>query len=174
MSGIRRVLVQLAFLAVMVAGCVSVAAAQVSTTTVADTIFSANGAPAGGSVLVSWSAFTTAGGQLVPAGSTAVTIAAGGRLSIALAPNAGASPMGSYYTAIFHLTDGTTSRQYWVIPVAVPGSGAVTLAAIKNEVLPTSVAMQTVSKQYVDQAIAAATTGFPLDASPYVQKTAIR
>jgi hypothetical protein len=79
--------------------------------------------------------------------------------------------MGSYYTAIFHLSDGTTSRQYWVVPVTVPGAGPSTLAAIKNEVLPSSVAMQTVSKQYVDNAIAAATTGFPLDSSPYVQKT---
>jgi hypothetical protein len=41
-----------------------------------------------------------------------VTIGAGGQLSIALTPNAGASPMGSYYTAIFHLSDGTTSREY--------------------------------------------------------------
>ncbi len=171
MSGIRGVLRLLAVLAVTIAACVYSAAAQVPTTTVADTVYSANGTPAGGSVLVSWSAFTTAGGQAVPAGSTSVTIGAGGRLSILLAPNDGASPMGSYYTAIFHLSDGTTSRQYWVVPVTVPGAGPSTLAAIKNEVLPSSVAMQTVSKQYVDNAIAAATTGFPLDSSPYVQKT---
>ncbi len=171
MSGIRGVLRLRAVLAVTIAACVYSAAAQVPTTTVADTVYSANGTPAGGSVLVSWSAFTTAGGQAVPAGSTSVTIGAGGRLSILLAPNAGASPMGSYYTAIFHLSDGTTSRQYWVVPVTVPGAGPSTLAAIKNEVLPSSVAMQTVSKQYVDNAIAAATTGFPLDSSPYVQKT---
>jgi hypothetical protein len=170
MSGIRRVLMLLAVLAVMIAGCVGIAAAQVPTTTVADTVYSANGTPAGGSILVSWSSFTTAGGQAVPAGNTSVTIGAGGQLSIALAPNAGASPMGSYYTAIFHLSDGTTSRQYWVVPVTVPGAGPATLAAIKNQVLPSSVAMQTVSKQYVDNAIAAAATGFPLDSSPYVQK----
>ena len=78
--------------------------------------------------------------------------------------------MGSYYTAIFHLSDGTTSREYWVVPVTVPGGGPATLAEIKNQVLPVSVAMQTVSKQYVDNAIAAAATGFPLDSSPYVQK----
>jgi hypothetical protein len=100
-----------------------------------------------------------------------VTLGAGGQLTIALAPNAGATPMGSYYTAIFHLSDGTTSRQYWVVPVTVPGGGPATLAEIKNQVLPVSVAMQTVSKQYVDNAIAAATTGFPLDSSPYVQKS---
>ena len=54
----------------------------------------------------------------------------------------GATPIGSYYTAILHLSDGTTSRQYWVIPIAIPGGGPAKLAAIQNQVLPTSVAMQ--------------------------------
>jgi hypothetical protein len=170
MSGIKRGLMLLAALVAMIAGCASTAAAQVATTTVQDTVYSANGTPAGGTVLVSWGSFTTAGGQTVPAGSTSVTLGAGGQLTIALAPNAGATPMGSYYTAVFHLTDGTTSRQYWVIPVTVPGGGPATLAEIKNQVLPVSVAMQTVSKQYVDDSIAAAATGFPLESSPYVQK----
>jgi len=40
--------------------------------------------------------------------------------------------MGSYYTAIFHLNDGTTSREYWVVPVTVPGGGPATLAEINN------------------------------------------
>jgi hypothetical protein len=102
----------LAALVAMSAGCASTAVAQVSTTTVQDTVYSASGTPATGTVLVNWSSFTTMGGQTVPAGSTSVTIGAGGLLTIALAPNAGATPMGSYYTAIFHLNDGTTSRQY--------------------------------------------------------------
>ena len=77
--------------------------------------------------------------------------------------------MGSYYTAVYHLDDGTVSREYWVVPVS---SGAVHLSAIRSTVLPTSVAMQTVSKAYVDTAIAAAVTGHPLDSSvPYVLKT---
>ncbi len=160
----------LVVLVAMMIGGVRTAAAQVATTTVQDTVYSANGTPASGTVLVSWSSFTTAGGQTVPAGNTSATISAGGLLSIALAPNAGATPMGSYYTAVFHLSDGTTSREYWVIPVTVAGGGPVTLAAITNQVLPISVAMQTVSKQYVDQAIAAAATGSPLATSPYVQK----
>ena len=170
MSGTRRGLMLLVVLVAMMAGCFSVADAQVATTTVQDTVYSANGTPASGTVLVNWNAFTTAGGQLVPAGSTSATIGAGGQLTIALAPNAGATPIGSYYTAVFHLSDGTTSREYWVVPVTVPGGGPATLAEIKNQVLPISVAMQTVSKQYVDDAIAAAATGFPLESSPYVQK----
>ena len=163
MSGIRRGWMLLAAVVAMIAGYTSTVAAQVATTTVADTVYSANGTPATGTVLVSWNSFTTMGGQTVPAGSTSVTIGAGGQLTIALAPNAGATPMGSYYTAIFHLNDGTTSRQYWVVPVTVPGAGPATLAEIKNQILPVSVAMQTVSKQYVDNSIAAAATGFPLD-----------
>ncbi len=145
---------------------------QLALTTVADTVYSANGSPAQGTVVVSWSAFTTATGKTVAAGQTSAVIGANGALSIALAPNAGATPTGSYYTAVLHLSDGTTSRQYWVVPVS---ASPVALSGIENSVLPTSVAMQTVSKAYVDQAIASAvTTGVAPAAvtSPtYVQKT---
>jgi hypothetical protein len=79
--------------------------------------------------------------------------------------------MGTYYTAVFHLDDGTTSEEFWVVPASVAGAGPVTVGAIRNSVLPSSVAMQTVSKQYVDAAIAAAQTGFPEETSPYVRKT---
>jgi len=55
--------------------------------------------------------------------------------------------------------------------VTVAGGGPVTLAAISTQVLPASVAMQAVSKAYVDNAIAMAEAGAtPLDASPYVLK----
>lgn len=146
--------------------------AQVALTTVQDTVYSADGETAQGTVLVSWSAFTTAAGNSVAAGTTSAVIGAGGALSIALAPNAGATPMGSYYTAVFHLSDGTTSRQYWVIPAPTAGGAPVKLAAIQNDVLPTSMAMQTVSKSYVDTAIAKAVTGGAGDSgsTDYVQK----
>ena len=76
---------------------------------------------------------------------------------------------GNYYTAVYHLDDGSVSREFWVVPVSqVP----VQVSAIESTVLPTSVAMQTVSKNYVDTAIAAAVTGHPLDSSnPFVEKT---
>jgi len=170
MNGVKRVWLLLALLATM-DGCMQTATAQVATTTVQDTVYTATGAPASGTVDVSWGAFTTAGGTPIPAGTTSVTLGTGGALSIALAPNAGGTPMGSYYTAVFHLSDGSTSKQYWVIPVTVPGGGPAKLAAIENSVLPTSVAMQTVSKQYVDNAIAQAQISpVPLDSSPYVLK----
>ncbi len=141
----------------------------VATTLVQDTVYRGDGTAAGGTVLVSWPAFSTATGANVPAGSTSVTIGAGGALSVNLVPNAGSNPMGSYYTAVYHLNDGTVTREYWVVPV---NAAAVQVGAIRSTVLPTSVAMQTVSKAYVDQAIAQATGGSPLAAgSPYVMVT---
>ena len=103
----------------------------------------------------------------VPAGNTSVTIAAGGLLSVSLVPNAGSNPMGSYYTAIYHLDDGTVSREYWVVPVSTT---AVAISSIKSTVLPASVAVQTVTKSYVDSAIAAAIANPQTSASTYVLK----
>ncbi|GGG65968.1 hypothetical protein [Edaphobacter dinghuensis] len=144
------------------------AMAQIATTTVTDTVYRADGTTATGTVLVSWQAFTTALGQSVPSGSSSAVIASGGTMTIALVPNAGATPMGSYYTAVYHLDDGTMSREFWVVPASTT---PVQVSTIKNTVLPTSVAMQTVSKAYVDTAIATAVAGHPLDATnPYVLK----
>jgi lysophospholipase L1-like esterase len=141
---------------------------SIATTQVTDTVYRADGTPAAGTVIVSWQAFTTAGGQAVPSGTTSATIASGA-LSLQLVPNAGSTPMGTYYTAVYHLEDGSVSREFWVVPVS---QFPVLVSAIRSTVLPTSVAMQTVSKSYVDTAIAAAVTGHPLDSStPYVLKT---
>ena len=139
----------------------------IATTRVTDTVYRADGTAAEGTVIVSWQAFTTASGQAVPSGSTSATIT-GGALSLQLVPNAGSTPMGTYYTAVYHLDDGSVSREFWVVPVS---QFSVLVSAIRSSVLPTSVAMQTVSKSYVDTAIAAAVTGHPLDSTPYVLKS---
>jgi hypothetical protein len=170
-----RVLVHLLLLAmpglITVVNRVAMAqgASAIATTLVSDVAYRADGTPASGTVIVSWGAFTTARGQTVPSGSTSARIGAGGALSVQLASNAGATPMGSYYTAVYHLDDGSVSREYWVVPVS---TGVVALSTIRSTVLPTSVAMQTVSKAYVDTAIAAAVTGTPLASStdPYLLK----
>ena len=146
---------------------VSAQVSQIATTTVTDTVYRADGTTANGSVVVSWQAFTTAAGQAVPSGSTSATITAGA-MSVALVPNAGSTPMGTYYTAVYHLDDGSVSKEYWSVPASTT---PVAVSAIKTTVLPASVAMQTVSKSYVDTAIAAAVSGHPLDSSePYVMK----
>jgi hypothetical protein len=145
------------------------AMAQIATTSVTDTVYRADGTPATGTVIVSWEAFTTALGQSVPSGSTSASISSGGAMTIALVPNAGSTPMGSYYTAVYHLDDGTVSREFWVVPAS---QTPVQVSAIKSTVLPASVAMQTVSKSYVDTAIATAVAGHPLDSTnPYVLKS---
>jgi hypothetical protein len=153
---------------VLLAACTAGATAQIATTQVTDTIYHANGTPAAGTVLISWPAFTTGSGESVPSGSASAIISTGGALTVQLIPNAGATPIGSYYTAVYHLDDGSISRQYWVVPASAT---PVRISAIESSVLPTSVAMQTVSKSYVDTAIAAAVTGHPLDSTPYVLKS---
>lgn len=154
------------------AGTGPLAEAQVPVSSISDTVYYANGVAAGGQLLISWSSFTTASGQSVPKGSTSVTLAPGGKLNVSLAPNGGATPAGTYYTVVYHLSDGSTSREYWTVPVT---TGVLSLSAVRTSVLPTSVAVQTVSKQYVDQAIAraAATGALPSADSPgdYVLKS---
>jgi lysophospholipase L1-like esterase len=141
----------------------------IATTQVTDTVYRADGTLATGTVIVSWQAFTTALGQAVPSGTTSAAIGPNGALSVQLVPNAGSTPMGTYYTAVYHLDDGTVSREFWVVPAS---QTAVAVSSIKSTVLPVSVAMQTVSKSYVDTAIATAISGHPLDASsPYVLVT---
>jgi hypothetical protein len=142
-------------------------AAAIATTSVTDTVYRANGTAAQGTVLISWPAFANANGASVPAGSTAVVIGAKGTVNIALVPNAGSTPMGSYYTVVYHLDDGSVTREYWVVPVSAT---PVSLASIRSTVLPTSVAMQTVSKSYVDSAIVAAVSG-QSTTLPYVMKS---
>jgi len=87
-------------------------AQSVPTTTVQGTVYLAGGAPGSGTVLVSWPAFTTAANQQVAAGKTVVTVGTDGFLSVNLAANLGANPAGLYYTAVFHLSDGTVDTQY--------------------------------------------------------------
>ena len=157
MSGLKRGALLVSVIAAMLTGWK--APAQVPTTTVQDTVYYADGTPAQGTVLLSWNAFTTANGTAIAAGNTSVTLSVGGLLTVALTPNLGSTPMGNYYTAVYHLNDGETTREFWVVPVDVPGGGPAKLAGIRNQVLPTSVAMQTVSKQYVDSEIAAALNG---------------
>ena len=142
--------------------------AQIATTQVADTVYHANGTPATGTVVISWPAFTTSAGDAVASGNTSAAIGVGGALSVQLTPNAGAIPVGTYYTVVFHLDDGSVTREYWVVPVS---SSAVKISAIESTVLPTTVAMQTVTKNYVDTAIAAAVEGHPVSGTPYVVKS---
>jgi lysophospholipase L1-like esterase len=140
----------------------------ITTTTIADTLYRADGSTASGTLVISWPQFITATGQSVQAGTISAPIVAG-VLNVQLAPNAGSNPMGSYYTVMYHLDDGSTSREYWVVPTT---PAPVTIATIRSTVLPASVAMQTASVSYVNSAIAAAVGSSATDpTTPYVLKT---
>ncbi|HEU5351445.1 MAG TPA: glycosyl hydrolase family 28-related protein, partial [Terracidiphilus sp.] len=121
-----------------------------TTTTVQGTVYFANGQPGSGTAQIQWTSFTTAGGQAIAAGSTTVTIGSDGFLSVNLAPNQDATPAGLFYTVTYYLSNGATNTEYWVVPDAAQA----TLAQVRATVMPSSQAIHTVSKAYVDQAIA--------------------
>ena len=146
---IAGIAIVLAFLAVPVS-------AQVATTTVQGTVYRADGGAATGTVLVSWAAFSTAAGQAVAAGTKTGTIGADGFLSVNLAPNQGAYPAGSYYTVVYHLGDGTVSKEYWT----VPATATAAISAVRAQLAPATVAVQPVGKSYVDTSIAAITGNY--------------
>ncbi|MBT9331880.1 glycosyl hydrolase family 28-related protein [Paracidobacterium acidisoli] len=132
------------------------ALAQVSVTTVQGTVYRADGTPASGTLIISWPAFTTAANNAVAAGSLNTQIGTDGFVSVNLAPNEGGLPGGSYYTATYHLTDGTVNKEYWVVPAA----GTATISSVRAELAPSTVAIQTVTKSYVDSSVAAATNNY--------------
>ena len=132
------------------------AGAQVTTTTVEGTVYRADGSVASGTLIVSWPAFSTATNQAVAAGSVTTTIGSNGYVSLQLAPNSGAYPAGTYYTAVYHLSDGTVSREYWVIPAVA----SVPISSVRAQLAPATVAVQPVSKSYVDTSIAAITGNY--------------
>ncbi|MFP5237165.1 MAG: beta strand repeat-containing protein [Acidobacteriota bacterium] len=134
---------------VLAAAALAAHAQSPSTTTVQGTVYNAAGAPISGTLQLTWPAFTTSASQAIAAGRLTATIGADGFLSVNLAPNMGATPAGLYYTAVYHLADGTTSTEYWVVPAAPQA----TLAAVRAQVMPAAQAVQAVNKAYVDQAI---------------------
>ena len=125
---------------------------SVQTTTVTGTVYAAGGEPVSGTIQISWPAFTTAAGQAIAAGRVNVNIPANGQISVALTPNIGATPAGLYYTAVYHLADGTTSTEYWVVPNSIQ----TTVGQVRAKVMPAAQAVQAVSKAYVDQSISQA------------------
>jgi hypothetical protein len=86
-------------------------APQTSMTTVADFIYLADGNSAKGNLIITWPAFVTASGTAVAGGVTNVALGANGELSVALVPNAGATPAGVYYSVVFQLGPAVAARE---------------------------------------------------------------
>src|SRR5271166_2143101 len=146
-----QVLARVASLVVMLATLPIRGGAQIATTTVQGTVYRADGSAATGVVIVSWPAFSTSANQSIAAGSVTATIGEDGFVSLNLTPNLGAYPAGSYYTAVYHLNDGTVSKEYWVVPATT----TATISAIRAQLAPATVPVQPVGKSYVDSSIAA-------------------
>lgn len=127
---------------------------QITTTTIQDTIYNADGSAASGTVLVSWPSFSTAANGTVAAGRVTATIGADGFISMNLTPNAGANPADTYYTAVYHLLNGSVSKEYWLVPALAQTN----IANIRTQLMPAMVAVSSASKAYVDSTIAALST----------------
>ncbi len=118
-------------------------------TTVADTVYRADGTPAQGVLLISWPEFTTSGSQAVAAGTTTVTLGAGGALSVSLVPTADATPANTVYTVVYQLDDAVRT-EYWTIPTTSPTN----LDAVRTILGVPSSASQMATQQYVQTAVA--------------------
>jgi hypothetical protein len=113
-------------------------------TTINDTVYRADGSAAAGTVLISWPSFESAAGDEVAAGNLAVTLGPLGAFTAQLVANAGATPAGTYYVAVFQLDDGTVRTEYWAVPttspvtigeiVTTPGMGLGNLAVTQGYV----------------------------------------
>jgi hypothetical protein len=149
----RRPIGRLCYWALMVvAACGMRALAQSgpATTTVADTVYAADGSHATGNLIITWPPFITAGGAAVAAGTTNTALGTNGALSVGLVPNAGAAPAGVYYTVVYQIGPGQVRTEYWVVPTTSPAN----LAAVRTTP-GAGVAGQPVSLQYVNSSLAA-------------------
>jgi hypothetical protein len=129
-------------------------AATPAKTAIVDTLYRADGSPASGTILISWPAFATNGGDAVAAGSMSLKIGAQGALNVSLVPNTASTPASTYKVTL-KLADGTTSDEYWTVPAVA----TTTVAAIRSKVVPAVVAQQFVSRDYVDTKLAQVSGG---------------
>ncbi len=120
-----------------------------ATTTIADTVYLADGSTAQGNLIITWPPFLTASGAAVAGGVKNVSLGTNGALSVGLVPNGGASPAGMYYTVVYQVGPGQERTEYWMVPTTSPAN----LAAVRTT--PGSgVAGQPVSMQYVNSGLA--------------------
>jgi len=117
-----------------------------ATTLIQDTVYRANGTPAGGSLVISWPAFETLDHKTVAAGLLGVKLGDDGSLNVPLVPNQGATPEATYYTVVVKLDDGTTRTEFWNVPNISPA----TVADVRTAILPKPVEYTT--ENHVQQA----------------------
>jgi len=105
-------------------------------TTVASTIYNADGSLASGKVTIAWPSFTIGTCQVI-AGQASVSVTAGA-FSVQLYPNDAATPAGTSYRVTYALRSGIVSTEYWVVPTSTP---PVTIASVRSPTVPVPTVM---------------------------------
>ncbi len=125
------------WLAALLCGFSSAAQAQCPPgTTVADTLYNADGTLAAGRVILAWPTFTIGTCQVV-AGQVSVNVTAGA-FSVQLYPNVGAVPAGTSYRVTYYLKSGKVTTEYWVVPVS---GTPVSIATVRSPSVPVPTVM---------------------------------
>jgi hypothetical protein len=119
-------------------------------TTISDVVYEADGSAAQGTLLISWPEFTTSGGLAVAAGTSSVTLGAGGALATTLVSNANATPPSTVYTVVYQLSDGTVRTEFWIVPTTSPA----TLAEMRTTLGAPGNVAQFATQQFVTTAVA--------------------
>lgn len=143
---------RLFYLGLLLVAASSAALAQTAPTliTISDTVFRADGAPAAGTLLISWPAFTAANGATVAAGNMSVVLGTNGSFAARLASNTGATPEGTMYTVTYQLTDGTVKTENWAVGTASPE----TISQVRTAAGVPVPAGQVATQQYVNAQLA--------------------
>ncbi len=128
--------IRFVWLAICAIACVCAlttpAAAQCpAKTTVADTLYNADGSLASGRVTIAWPTLVIGSCQVI-AGQTTVMVA-NGAFSAQLYPNTTAVPSGTSYRVTFALKSGRVTTEYWVVPASAV---AVALATVRAPSVP--------------------------------------
>ncbi len=100
--------------AMLFVGAAGAKAAPVKTL-VQDTLYRADGSAAQGDVTIRWNGFSTSAGEAVAAGQMTAKTDVNGGVSIALIPNTGSTPSGSYYRVVMKLDDGLKAHMRWIV-----------------------------------------------------------
>lgn len=131
-----RLIARTLLLALLCAAAGSVSAQCPPQTSVADTIYNADGSPAEGRVVIAWPTFQAGSCQVV-AGQMSVKVAAGA-LSVPLYPNESSTPSGTSYRVTYYLQSGRVTTEYWVVPASAT---PVSLALVRSSSVPVPAVM---------------------------------
>jgi hypothetical protein len=124
LSKAKNLLLARCFLLLLSAFCLPLSVYAQAKTTVSDTLHAPDGALPGGQIVIkSQSTFTAADGTVVFQGAVATATVTNGAFSVALIPNAGSTPSGTSYNAIYKLAGVPYREETWVVPASATPVG---------------------------------------------------